>query len=158
MKPRSLLPPPPVVYWARLQKLSSLLPSAWGWLGLLLTRKRWMLAPLQGMLGFLLIALVYEARRQKGKVGHWALSGAKRIGWVCKWRVREWLAYWRLLRFQRKHAYLNGNPFLSAELAGDDPATAAAQTASDKPFTRHVMLGDRGRARCSWALRQQYQR
>lgn len=158
MKPLSLLPPLPVVYWARLQKLPSLLPLAWGWVGLLLSRRKRMLALLQGVLGFLLLALVYEARQQKGKVGHWALSGAKRVGWVFKWRLREWLAYWRVLRFQRKHAYLNGHPFLSAELAGDDAATAAARTASDKPFTRHVMLGDRGRARCSWALRQQYQR
>lgn len=26
----------------------------------------------------------------------------------------------------------------------------------DAPFTRHVMLGDRGRARCAWMLRQQF--
>lgn len=153
MKPPSL-PPLPVVL-TRLQKLPSL-PSAWAWMGPL-GRKR--LLALQGVLGFVVLALVYEARRQKGKVGHWALAGAKRIGWVVRWRLREWLAWWRLLRFQRKHAYLSGHPFLSAELAGDDAATAGARAASgDKPFTRHVMLGDRGRARCSWALRQQYQR
>ena len=29
---------------------------------------------------------------------------------------------------------------------------------TEGPFVRHVLLGDRGRARCSWAVRQQFLR
>jgi hypothetical protein len=101
MKPPLLIPSTaPGVVLSCLQKLLAL-PGPGG--------KRLVMA-LRAVLAFLLLALVYEARRQQGRLGHWAVAASKRMALVVRWRLREWGGYWpRLFRFRRKHAaFLDG--------------------------------------------------
>lgn len=103
MKPSApLLWPTAAAFSSRLHKLAVLAPAPFP--------TSWALRrlALRALLAFLLLALLYEARQQQGKVTRWTVGAVKRMAWVVRWRLREWAAaYWRLrlpLRFRRKHA------------------------------------------------------
>lgn len=122
------------------------------------------LGPLRAVLTFALIVLALESRRQQRHVTR--LLHRTLLPVLQRW-LQSWREQWaRLMR--GKAAYRlwgggrGGKPFAGVFFwggAGDASGGDTVLAASDGdggPFTRRVMLGDRGRARCSWMLRQQF--
>lgn len=129
-------------------------------------RKR--LGPLRAILTFVLIVLALESRRQQRRLSviHLALLGALQRS------LGPWQERWARLKRRNGGGYRalwagrgGGKPFSGVFFwggAGDEDGSGGATlTTGDGeggPFTRRVMLGDRGRARCSWMVRQQFLR
>jgi len=129
---------------------------------------RMRLRPLRAIVTFVLIVMALESRRQQRR-----LSG---ILITLLASLQRSLESWqeRLARLKRRsgggYGALwagrgGGKPFSGVFFWGgtgdEDGAGNTTLTAGDgegKPFRRKVMLGDRGRARCSWMVRQQFLR
>lgn len=126
------------------------------------------LRTLRAILTFVLIVMVLESRRQQRR-----LSG---ILIALLGMLQRSLGSWqeRLARLKRRNGggYRalwagrgGGKPFSGAFFwggAGDEDGsgntTLTTGDGEGKPFKRNVILGDRGRARCSWMVRQQFLR
>lgn len=128
-------------------------------------RKR--LGPLRAILTFALIVLALESRRQQRRLSVILLA---LLGTLQR-SLGPWQERWARLK-GRKGGYRalwagrgGGKPFSGVFFWGgagnEDGSGNATLTTGDGeggPFTRRVMLGDRGRARCSWMVRQQFLR